>query len=54
MRYIGRTHRVSVAWLKEVCESGNITLDYTASGDMGADILTKGFTEQDKWQHAVG
>ena len=52
MRYIGRTHRVSVAWLKEVCDTDKIALDYTASGDMAADIFTKGFAECDKWQHA--
>ena len=53
MRYIGRTHRVFVAWLKEVWDVECITLEYTTSTDMAADICTKGFTEQEKMATCV-
>ena len=49
MRYLGRTHRVSVSWLKERCDSGAFTLEYTTSADIAADIFTKGFTDVEKW-----
>ena len=52
MRYLGRTHRVSVAWLKEGCDTGLFALEYTKSAEMAADILTNGFTDADKWRHA--
>ena len=52
MRYLGRTRRVSVSWLKESCDSGLFAQEYTSSSNMAADIFTKGVADTDKWQHA--
>ena len=49
MRYIGRTHGVSVAWLHETFQRDELKLAYELSARMCADIFTKGFTEADKW-----
>ena len=44
MRHLHRVHRVSVAWLHErlgpVPGRDNVTLEYTKSEDMRADIYT--------------
>ena len=50
MRYLARTHRVSVAWLHETFSHQNIGLMYEVSSRMCADISTKAFTEVTKWQ----
>ncbi len=50
MRYVGRTHRISVSWLHEVCASDTICLQYTQSADMAADIYTKACTNAAKWR----
>ena len=52
MRYLARTHRVSVAWLHETFSRQNTCLMYEASSKMCADIYTKAFTEVTKWQAA--
>ena len=52
MRYLARTHRVSVAWLHETFSRQSICLMYEASSKMCADIYTKAFTEITKWQAA--
>ena len=39
MRYLARTHRVSVAWLHEVCQMKEIRLVYEATRRICADIL---------------
>ena len=51
MRYLHRTHRVSVAWLHERFK-GKVDLDivYEKSDNMCADIYTKAFTDKVKWQ----
>ena len=51
MRYLGRTHRVRISWLHEVCTSKNVNLVYTKSEHMAADIYAKAFTEITKWRH---
>ena len=50
MRYIGRTHGISVAWLHETFKKDELTLAYELSSRMCADIFTKGFTDADKWR----
>ncbi len=50
MRYLDRTHRVSVGWLHEVCTSDDVCLEYTQSTDMAADIYTKAYTNAMKWK----
>ena len=50
MRYLSRTHRVSVAWLHETPSQQNIGLMYEVSFRMCADIYIKAFTEATKWQ----
>ena len=52
MRYLLRTHRVSVAWLHETFSRGYIRMFYEDSSKMCADIYTKAFTDLARWQHA--
>ena len=52
MRYRGKTHQVSVAWLKEACDPGVVNLVYAKSEDMAADVFTKGFSDPERWRHA--
>ena len=54
MRYLHRTHRVSVSWLHEVFKGDNIVLMYEDSAKMAADICTKGFVDKDKWEQMCG
>ena len=49
MRYIGRTHGVSVAWLHERFKDPSVRLIYEKSDRMCADIYTKAFTQAEKW-----
>ena len=48
MRYIARTHGVSVAWLHERFGTKDLQLVYELSASMCADIYTKAFTESEK------
>ena len=52
MRYLSRTHRVSVAWLHETFSHQEIDLVYEVSANMCADICTKAFTDANKWMAA--
>ena len=52
MRYLGRTHRICVAWLHEVFQDPLHVLVYADSHTMCADICTKGFSDAVKWQAA--
>ena len=57
MRYLHRTHRISIATLHEIL-TGQVTdtavnCEYTTSAEMAADIFTKGFTDKTKWNHAT-
>eukprot|EP00974_Lingulodinium_polyedra_P012106 1168995-Lingulodinium_polyedra.AAC.1 len=54
MRYLHRTHRVSVAWLHErfAGVASQLRMAYEESENMCADIYTKLFTYGDKWIHA--
>ena len=55
MRHLDRTHGVCEAWLREhlATRPEEVNLVYCESAKMAADILTKGFTDQVKWQHAT-
>ena len=58
MRYLHRTHRISIAVLHELLTgkvdlSKNIKVEYTTSDQMAADIFTKGFSDKKKWEHAI-
>ena len=57
MRYLHRTHRISIATLHEIItgqvSDAKINCEYTTSAEMAADIFTKGFTDKTKWTHAV-
>ena len=57
MRYLHRTHRISIATLHEIITGQvadtAINCEYTTSAEMAADIFTKGFTDKTKWNHAT-
>ena len=57
MRYLHRTHRISIATLHEIItgQSTDTTVkcQYTKSSEMAADICTEGFTDKSKWAHAT-
>eukprot|EP00969_Alexandrium_andersonii_P048342 2120938-Alexandrium_andersonii.AAC.1 len=54
MRYLHRTHRVSVQWLHEQLGPTITSVDirYEDTADMFADIYTKTFDDHSKWEHA--
>ena len=52
MRYLHRTHRVSVARLHEMFMDKAFSIQYELSKRMCADIYTKAFTETGSWVHA--
>ena len=52
LRHVGRTHRVSIAWLAEALSHADMHVLYETSDKMAADIFTKPFTDPRKWQHA--
>ena len=41
MRYLGRTHGVSIAWLHETFKGEDLNLAYEVSTRMCADVYTK-------------
>eukprot|EP00972_Heterocapsa_arctica_P017128 2532510-Heterocapsa_arctica.AAC.1 len=49
MRYLLRTHGVSVTWLRETSKNDFLDLEYELSSRMCADIYTKAFTDACKW-----
>ena len=50
MRYLERTHDVSVAWLHETFQADHIALVYEITSKMAADIYTKGYDDGRKWK----
>ena len=52
MRYLGRTHGISVARLHEIHAGDNIKTVYEDTSKMAADIHTKSFTTAEAWTHA--
>ena len=52
MRYLGRTHGVSVAWLHETFKGKDLDVAYDVSARMCADIYTKAFTDPERWKLA--
>ena len=51
-RHLGRTHRVSVAWLHERFAEPGLILRYEMTHRQAADIYTKAFNETLKWTAA--
>ena len=49
LRHVGRTHRVSLAWLHERVADKDLMLAYSESNAMRADVLTKGFSNAASW-----
>ena len=49
MRYLGRTHGISVAWLHEQYVAGGFELVYAPSLSKAADIFTESFSIPDAW-----
>ena len=52
MRYLHRTHRVSVGWLHERFGADDLDLVYELTTRMAADIYTKAFVDAGKWEAA--
>jgi hypothetical protein len=52
MRYLGRTHGVSIAWLHETFKGDDFDLAYEHSTRMCADIYTKAFVDAKKFKQA--
>ena len=52
MRYLGRTHAVSIAAMKEIIDLKQIKVEYIGIKKMKADILTKGFMSRASWDNA--
>ena len=57
MKHLGRVHRVSIGWLYERLgnEETRDPCDFEDTGTdfMAADIYTKAFTDEEKWNHAL-
>jgi hypothetical protein len=53
--HIGRTHKVSLGWVHEVVSSSSrdAHLMYVPTEKQAADIFTKGFSDQGKWNVAI-
>ena len=49
MRHLGRTHKVSVAWLHEQYSGDSMDTSYCDSSLQCADIFTKAFTDKIRW-----
>ena len=52
MRYLGRTHAVSIAGMKDIIDLKQIKVEYIGTKKMNADILTKGFVSRAIWDNA--
>ena len=52
MRYLHRTHRVSVARLREAYQRKDFDLVYELTTRICADIYTKAFVDSGKWEAA--
>ena len=53
MRYIGRTHGISVAWLHERFLGEDVSMAYEVSARMCADIYTKAFAGASEREHVM-
>ena len=51
MRYLHRTHRVSVSWVLEVCSRNEILLVVEEAIHMCDDVFTQAFTNAATWRH---
>ena len=49
MRYLGRTHRVSVVWLRETLTRDNIRCVYAQTDRVAGYMYTKSFSDSDTW-----
>ena len=49
MLHLGRTHKVSVAWLHEQNSGDSMTTSYCDSSLQCADIFTKAFNDKRRW-----
>ena len=50
MRYLHRTHRVSISWLHDLNQSKVINTLACDTNLQKADVFTKGFTEPNQWK----
>ena len=52
-RHADKTQRINLGWLSEQFRRKHYVLAYISTTLQAADILTKPFTNADKWRHAV-
>ena len=52
LRHLARTHRVSLSWLYEVFQRGDVKLGYIVTTSQAADIFTKPIANATKWEAA--
>ena len=50
MKYLGRTHGVSLASTKEMVDKNGVIVRYVGTEEMKADILTKGYGSGATWE----
>ena len=53
LRHAEKTQRINLGWLSEHFRRKHYILAYISTSLQAADILTKPFTNADKWRHAV-
>jgi hypothetical protein len=53
LRYLARTHRVHIAWLKEVFQGRNMTIEYVDTKEQAADMFTKSTHTKDAWSRLM-
>jgi hypothetical protein len=53
LRYLARTHRVNIAWLKEVFTGRNMSIEYVDTKEQAADMFTKSTHTKDAWSRLM-
>ena len=53
LRHVGRTHGIDIGWLHERYAEKQITVNECHTDNMRADIFTKAFESDVKWERAL-
>ena len=54
LRYVGRTHAVSISWIAERVRNGECIVEDVNTLYQAADVFTKGFGSREAWLRVVG